>query len=286
MHDDDTPFFEQEAKRNWDRVRRKLWRERLLCVFRRCSENLISFEAVQKKLRLVQGISRGIRQIPTDRISGSVGRYKDFTSTFLPRRASMRERWERVDAYSAALGMPPISVYQVCEAYFVLDGNHRVSVARQARMPTIEAHVMEFKGPVTLSAKADLDEVLLKAEQADFLTTTNLDQLRPGHGIVFTVPGRYRQVKYYIHALCEKLCREQGCDVSYEQAAAQWYDRVYLPVVQALETSDILNDFPGRTVADLFIWMWKHEKNVGVFGLLRRLKSWFLNQWFVFKARG
>jgi uncharacterized ParB-like nuclease family protein len=43
--------------------------------------------------------------------------------------------------------MPPIEVYQVGEAYFVIDGNHRVSAARQEGMKTIAAYVCEFVTP-------------------------------------------------------------------------------------------------------------------------------------------
>ena len=57
--------------------------------------------------------------------------------------------------------MPPIEVYQVGEAYFVADGNHRVSVAIQKGEKMIEASVCEYQAPVGLSAEADLEELLI-----------------------------------------------------------------------------------------------------------------------------
>jgi poly(3-hydroxybutyrate) depolymerase len=84
--------------------------------------------------------------------------------SFLPRSNDMQERWERVNKIASTQGVPPVEVYQVGEAYFVLDGNHRVSVARQMGSDHIEAHVWEFSTPVGLSGEADLNELLIKTE--------------------------------------------------------------------------------------------------------------------------
>ena len=81
----------------------------------------------------------------------------------------MRKRWVRVDAAMQVGKTPPIEVYQVGESYFVLDGNHRVSIARQRGLGTIEAYVCEFPTPIGLSPEADIDELLIKSEWVDFL---------------------------------------------------------------------------------------------------------------------
>jgi uncharacterized ParB-like nuclease family protein len=64
---------------------------------------------------------------------------------------------------------PPIDVDQVGKPYFVLDGNHRVSVARQHGFESIEAYVSEFPTPYGLGPAADLDELLIRSEQIEFL---------------------------------------------------------------------------------------------------------------------
>ena len=46
---------------------------------------------------------------------------------------------------------------------------------------------------------------------------------------------------------------------SYEDALLLWYDMVYTPAVHEIKKSGALERFPGRTEADLFIWMWRHE---------------------------
>jgi hypothetical protein len=103
---------------------------------------------------------------------GSVGRYDDFTRSFLPRRDSDAGRWARVKAATLDLtGLPPIEVYQIGQAYFVLDGNHRVSVARQLGAPTIQAYVTEVPDQSPLLARHSARRVNLKSGVRRFLGT-------------------------------------------------------------------------------------------------------------------
>jgi hypothetical protein len=220
---------------------------------------LIPFEEVRTRLHLTQKYCRGLEDIELERIRGSVGRYRDFTSAFLPRRDHLRQRWERVNTMVSRQDMPPIEVYQVGEAYFVLDGNHRVSAARQEGMKTIAAYVCEFVTPVGLSAEADCDEVITKSEYVEFLHKTRLDKLRPAQEIVFTCPGCYPELECLITMFQETLEETRGEEISYEDALLLWFDMVYTPAVHEIKKSGALERFPGRTEADLFIWMWQHQ---------------------------
>ena len=61
-------------------------------------------------------------------------------------RAAAGERWKRVDlAFHRDQVLPPVSLYKLGDAYFVEDGNHRVSVARYHGAEWIEADVTEFR---------------------------------------------------------------------------------------------------------------------------------------------
>ena len=94
-------------------------------------ERLLSFEEAESGWIRSSQAYLGIRAVEVEKITGSVGRYKDFDRTFLPRRQYMSERWCRVDrAYHQRVELPAVSLYKIGEAYFVVDGNHRVSVAR------------------------------------------------------------------------------------------------------------------------------------------------------------
>ncbi len=164
-----TTIDEFNANEDWRHARRKLLYQEVVCLVKKCSVDLLSFEDVRHRLHLQQRIYHGYQEIPVQQIRGSVGRFDDFSSAFLPRKNHMRARWEGVDVAMLEGKTPPIEAYQVGDAYFVVDGNHRVSVARQRGLETIEAYVTEFPTPAGLSAEADIDEVLIKAEQTAFL---------------------------------------------------------------------------------------------------------------------
>lgn len=167
------------------------------------SNRLLSFEEVTRPLRLAGRAERGVQEIPVQAIVGSVGRYADFTRTFLPRQDSDEERWARVkSAFSSPnpVSLPPIDVYKVGEVYFVLDGNHRVSVARQQGWTHIEAHVIEVPTRVPLTPDLQPDDLILKAEYAGFLEETGLAEASTLFDLSLTVPGGYEKLKEHILA--------------------------------------------------------------------------------------
>jgi hypothetical protein len=251
-----------ESEQAWSKARRGVIVQKVLCAIEECSLDLIPFEKAREQLHLNQRICRGLQEIELDTIRGSVGRYHDFTSAFLPRRENLRQRWQRVRSASDAKGLPPVELYKVGEAYFVSDGNHRVSIASQEGMETIEAYVCEYISPVGLSGEADIDEVLSKAEYAEFLRKT---EFRPEEEIVFTVPGRYMEIECQIQSVQRSSENNLGGPVSYEDAAAQWYREIYSPTIKEIRESGVIDRFPGRTEADMFIWMWRNEPELQVY---------------------
>ena len=223
------------------------------------SVELLSYEEVRQKLSLEGGVPRGVQDIPLDAIVGSVGRYADFTRSFLPRQDSDQERWTRVDlAVSRSEGVPPIDVYQIGEAYFVLDGNHRVSVARQSGAAHIQANVVQVHSRVSLSPDVKPDDLIIKAEYADFLQRTRLDELVPGADLTVTAPGQYQVLLEHIEIHGATLCESDG-DVPDADAVRSWHDEVYAPVVQTVRELGLLRDFPGRTETDLYLWLSEHR---------------------------
>ena len=249
-----------DAEENWNRARRKVLYQEVVCFFKQCSVDLLSFKDVRSKLHLSQNIDRGLQEIPMDRIRGSVGRYDDFTSAFLPRKKHMRQRWERVDVAMLAGKTPPIDVYQVGESYFVLDGNHRVSIARQHGLQTIEAYVWEFPTPHALSPEADIDELLIKSERFDFLK--KIDQASPPivREIVFTCPDCYGDLLDMIETYRQGLEEADENPVLIEQTVSAWYEEVYGPAIEIIQKNNLMARFPNRTEADLFLWAWKKNK--------------------------
>jgi hypothetical protein len=121
------------------------WRDRLR---RDCAhDRLLSFEEAKGALARWSQAYRGMRTVEVEKITGSVGRYRDFDGSFLPLKVSMSERWGRIDrAYHRGEELPAVSLYKIGDAYFVRDGNHRVSVAKYHKVAAIDAEVVEIRG--------------------------------------------------------------------------------------------------------------------------------------------
>ena len=163
------------------------------------TNELFSFEEVRQKLNARVATTKVLKEIPVNSIIGSVNRYQDFMRDFLPGKNIDVERWSNVSrANQELIGLPPIEVYQIGEVYFVIDGNHRVSVAKQLGATEIEAYVTELQSRVPLTADVRPEELVLKAEYTKFLENTNLDILRPGSDITFTESDQYEVIEEHI----------------------------------------------------------------------------------------
>ncbi len=140
--------FALQVDRDFSRARRKATLRQLASRLRSdpTSGRVLCFEEVRRKLRAVGGVRMGPIAIHLSNIVGSVGRSSEFDRAFMPTRASVEERWKRIDrAFHRGEGLPPVSLYKVGGFYFVLDGHHRVSVARYHGAEWIDAEVTEFR---------------------------------------------------------------------------------------------------------------------------------------------
>jgi len=232
------------------------------------STQLLSYEEVAQKLRLQGRTERGIQHIPIDAIVGSVGRYTDFTRTFLPRSRQNQQRWAGVKAaMEDGAGLPPIEVYKVGEVYFVIDGNHRVSIARQEGFTAIEARVIEVRTDVPLTPDVQPDDLIIKAEYAEFLEATRIMELRPNVDLGVTIPGQYDQLMSEIYMQKFLFEEEHNGDISLREAVGNWYDAIYIPLAETIRDRGLLHWFPNRTITDLYIWISENrtslEKELG-----------------------
>ena len=189
---------------------------------------LLSYEDVRQKLRGRETVTPKLKDIPLNAIVGSAGRYKEFTRDFLPRKTVNADRWIRVKmAMVGARGVPPIEVYRIGDVYFVLDGNHRVSVAREMGLTHLEAYVTEVKTRLSLSPDVRPDELIVQAEYLDFLERTQQDVLRPEADLRLTASGRYPVLLEHIDVHRYYLGLEQTRNIPYADAFTSWYDNVY-----------------------------------------------------------
>jgi nucleotide-binding universal stress UspA family protein len=250
----------QAAISDFHRARDRAILEDIMARLTGKSADLLCYDDVRQKLKAGATKARVLKDIPLDAIVGSAGRCSDFTRSFLPRQASDAHRWARVEmAVNTMSGLPPIEVYQIGEAYFVMDGHHRVSVARRSGATHTQAYVTELKTRVPLSPDVRPDDLIIQAEYADFLERTRLDELRPEANLSVSIAGQYRALAEHIDVHRYFMGLEQKRDIPYAEAVTHWYDTVYLPVVEVVRERGILRDFPGRTETDLYLWLGKHR---------------------------
>lgn len=249
-----------EANRDFSRARMKAFWSEVWKKMTGRSDDLLKFEDVERSLRLRGQRNLGLQNIPLEKIVGTVGRYNDFTRSFLPRKTVSQERWKQISALArGSLGFPPIEVYKVGEVYFVIDGNHRVSVARQLGQPTIEAFVIELPTPIPLDENTTADELAIREEYANFLHQTRLTAFREDANILLTESGLYPQIIQHIEVHRYFMGLDQQRDVEWQEAVISWYDNVYIPMVNSIHEHNILDEFPNRTAADLYVWLIHHQ---------------------------
>jgi hypothetical protein len=243
--------------RRFDAARRAALMEDLLRLVARRPVDLLPFEEVRQGLRLRHMVDRGTYEVPLEAIVGTIDRGREFNRMFLPRAESLRHRWERVNELAeGSAGFAPVELYQVGHAYFVVDGHHRVSVARALNLRVIEAHVKEFVTPVPLDPQESLEEVMLKRTLADFLEVTGLSP--EGDEFRATVAHGYDRLLDHINVHRYFLALERGTEVTWEDGVAAWRDHLYRPMVELIQRAGVMDGFPGRTATDLYLFTMDH----------------------------
>lgn len=248
------------ASNDFDRARRKAFRNDLRAALGRRPNWLMAFEEVRRVIPIKGQAYKGMQEVPVTAIVGSVDRYHDFDRAFLPTQTRTRPRWESVDrAALTDVALPPVQLYKVGEVYFVKDGNHRVSVAKEKGAGYIDAEVIELVTTVPITPETDPRDLIRMGEYAYFLEKTNLDKLRPGIDIRFTSLGRYDVLLEHISAHRWYMGIEQNRPIEWQEAVLDWYDHIYMPVIKAIEENHVLDEFPGHTAADLYLWIMDHR---------------------------
>ncbi|HDQ34822.1 MAG TPA: hypothetical protein ENN14_00725 [Chloroflexi bacterium] len=247
------------ARESFKRARRKALWNALLAALTGRPNQLLAWDEVKDKLHMGGQIYRGIQQVPISQIIGSVNRYRDFDRAFLPAQEFTADRWRGISrAFYREENLPPVTLYQIGETYFVLDGNHRVSVARERGQEFIDAEVIEAQTRVPIGPDLNASDLEIKGEYADFLARTHLDELHPEAAIEFTIAGGYQRLLEHIAVHRYFMGLEQQCFISEAEAVTDWYIHLYRPVVDVIEAHELSKEFADRTPADLYLWVIEH----------------------------
>lgn len=247
------------AEESYRRARRKAFWNAVLATLTGRPNQLLAWDEVKDKLQIGGQVYRGVQSVPLKQIVGSVNRYQDFDRVFLPTQEVTGERWRSISrAFYREEYLPPVQLYQLGDVYFVLDGNHRVSVAREQGKEFIDAEVVAVESRVPLGPDLDARDLEIKGEYAEFLRRTRLDELRPDQFIELTSAGGYRRLLEHIAVHRYFLGLEQQRFIAEDEAVQSWYDTVYLPLIKVIREQEILKEFPHRTEADLYLWIMDH----------------------------
>jgi hypothetical protein len=137
--------LEEQVDKDFLRARHRVLFGWLAARVRGIGSGQLAFDEARRALGADNRFYLGRRVVEVSKIVGSVDRHREFDRGFMPTKASMAERWKRVDrAFHRGVELPPVRLYKLGDAYFVEDGNHRVSVARYQGVEWIDAEVTEF----------------------------------------------------------------------------------------------------------------------------------------------
>jgi uncharacterized ParB-like nuclease family protein len=255
--------FTHRAENDFSRARLKSFLNRIRSVISGQPTRLLSYDEVRASLRIGGPIYRGIQTVAVSQIVGSLNRYHQFDRAFLPTENQMAPRWVSVDrAFYKAVSLPPVLLYKVGQVYFVVDGHHRVSVAREQGQEYIDAEVRECSTKVNITPDLKPEDLVILGEKVQFLERTRLDQLRRESRIRLTIAGGFGRMLKHIAVHRYFMGLDQKRDISDAEAVTDWYDTVYLPIVEVIRDSGILEEFPGRTEADLYLWVLDHQQQL------------------------
>jgi hypothetical protein len=250
-----------QTRADFQRARFKAFINRVWGTLSGQPATLLSYDEIKEKLHIGGPIYRGVKTVRVDQIAGSLNRYHEFDRVFLPASDKLAERWQRVNrAFYEEISLPPVVLYKVGQVYFVVDGHHRVSVAREQGQIYIEAEVRECATRVNITPTIKPEDLEILGNKVRFLERTSLDSLKPDANIKLTIPDGFDRMLEHIAVHRYFMGIDWKRDISEEEAIAHWYDNVYMPVINVIRDTDILKEFPTKTEGDLYLWVLDHQR--------------------------
>jgi hypothetical protein len=226
--------------------------------------NLIPLDEATDRLQPYARRYVGVRPIDVGRIVGTEGRAGDFDREFHALKPGVRERRRRVAAAFPNGDFPPIVAYKLGDAYFVVDGHHRVAVARSRGMATVDAEVTELRARWQLSAQADPVELVHAEQERLFMTESGLVEVLRGTPVRFTRAVGYRQLLESIQVHGYHLMLDARRPLERGEIARHWYSCVYVPTAEALVDERLDGVCPDATVWDRFLWVTQELRELSV----------------------
>ena len=252
--------FSEQSRSDFQRALFKAFMNRVWDSLSGQRTTLLSYDDIKGKLHIGGPIYRGVQTVRVDQIAGSLNRYHEFDRVFLPASDKLATRWQNVSrAFYQEVSLPPVVLYKVGEVYFVVDGHHRVSVARKQGQIFIEAEVRECYTRVNITPEIKPEDLEILEDKVHFLERTSFDNIRPDADINLTIPDGFDRMLEHIAVHRFFMGLDLQRDISEEEAIADWYDNVYMPVINVIRETNILKEFPRKTEGDLYLWVLDHQ---------------------------
>ncbi len=256
----DNQHISEQARADFERVRFRAFMNRVWATISGQPTTLLSYDEIKEKLHIGGPIYRGVQTVRVDQIAGSLNRYHEFDRVFMPASDKLADRWQRVNrAFYEEISLPPVVLYKVGQVYFVVDGHHRVSVAREQGQIYIEAEVRECSTRVNITADIKPEDLEILEDKVHFLERTSLDSLIPDANIKLTIPDGFERMLEHIAVHHYFMGLDLKRDITEEEAIIDWYEKVYMPVINVIRDTNIINEFPDKTEGDLYLWVLDHQ---------------------------
>ena len=215
-----------------------------MALIKLAEKPLKCFEYESKKRGFNARVDRGIQVVEIDKIVGSVGRCLDFDAKFslkakhnLPRLQSIK------DALQKQKPLPLVELYKMKDEYYVVDGHHRIAAAKEMGQKFIDAHVIEYLPP------ANNDKHLLLRKKIEFEHKTSLQGIELSHR--YSYDKLLEQIKQHHQYLEEKEKR----NISFQEAARDWFQSVYFPVIEEIRKVNLCQYLRNATVGDIYVYL-------------------------------
>ena len=273
----DTGFPDQDAHTDFSRARRRRRLSDLAARLRREPDDvnvILPFDEVVDALGKRGERRLGLQTIELDSIVGTVDRTREFDRSFRPTSRRVRRRWEGIaKAMRRGQEMPPIDVYRVGELHFVVDGHHRVSVARQLGLELVDANVTEIVTAVPVDRETRVRDLALKSHERLFFERVPLPQ-PARERIKFTEKWRYAALAEGVEAWGFRAMQADGAFMTRAEIARAWFEEEYLPVVDLLGEEGLIGrgteaEAYTRVVSLRYMLLRTHAWDEEVFARLR-----------------
>jgi hypothetical protein len=255
-----------QARDEFVKARGREMLQRIFTLFGDRGRELLSLSDIKSLVKPTSETFVGIKTVAIDLIVGSEDRYGDFSRSFLPKRRHTSERWVNIRlAHLKGIHLPLVKLYELGGVYFVRDGNHRISVAKRFGGRYIDAEVTSLGSKITLdpdNTRQEIKERIIELEKREFYSKTGLDKLRPRGKLTFSEAGRYGEILEHIRTYPSCLQEMRHEEIPVEEGMLAWYDEFFFPIITVIEEERVLRRFPGRTAADLYVWIVKHQKEM------------------------